>query len=72
MNMDEETSELVNKYHYLVIDGKKNFKNLILRINSLRNDIMQFSEELSAYPYYILDKLTHDQLVSSDCSNLGT
>jgi len=64
MQFTDKQLEILNQNHLVLVEGKKKYKEIIFKLNEIRNDIAKNREMVSVFPKLIVQTLTHDQLVS--------
>jgi hypothetical protein len=54
----------MNKDHHIMLESKKAYKDIIVRMYQLRKDIQKHGKILDEYPYRLIHCFEKDQLVS--------
>jgi len=62
MQFTDKQLEILNQNHLVLVEGKKKYKEIIFKLNEIRNDIAKNREMVSVFPKLIVQTLTHDQL----------
>jgi len=63
LKLTDEQSEIMNSQHHILKQGKEGYRDIIVRLNELRNDIIEKGKILDAYPYKVMHCLKKEQLV---------
>mmetsp|Transcript_43472 Transcript_43472/g.51169 ORF Transcript_43472/g.51169 Transcript_43472/m.51169 type:complete len:192 (-) Transcript_43472:123-698(-) len=63
MQFTDKQLEILNQNHLVLVEGKKKYKEIIFKLNEIRNDIAKNREMVSVFPKLIVQTLTHDQLL---------